>query len=63
MSTPVTNGSSRMKWVRPVISIAFAGTVIYGFVVGKIPWEAFSPIAVAAIGWWYYRRDQEKKGV
>lgn len=50
-----------MRWVRPIISIAMAGTVIWGFIVRLIPWTAFSPIAVGAIGWWYYQRDKEKK--
>ncbi len=52
---------SGIRWVRPIISIAMAGTVIYGFIVQTIPWAAFSPIAVGAIGWWYYQRDREKK--
>jgi len=50
-----------IKWVRPVISLAMAGTIVYGFIVKMIPWEVFSPIAAAAIGWWYYERDKEKK--
>lgn len=51
----------RMRWVRPIISVSMAGTLIYGFIVKQIPWEAFVPIAVSAIGWWYYQRGQEKK--
>lgn len=58
--TPVPGGNSRVKWVRPIISMAMAGAVIYGFVVGKIPWEGFSAIATATIGWWFYARSKEK---
>ena len=50
-----------MRWVRAIISIAMAGTVIYGFIIKIVPWEAFAPIAVGAIGWWYYDRGKEKK--
>lgn len=50
-----------MRWVRPIISISMAGTVIYGFIVCLIPWAAFAPIAVGAIGWWYYSREKGKR--
>ena len=49
-----------MRWVRAIISIAMAGAVIWGFLLEKIPWLAFEPIAIGAIGWWYYQRDKEK---
>lgn len=58
---PPSSEGSRMRWVRPIISIAMAGTVIYGFIVKMIPWEAFAPIAIGAIGYWYYQRDKSKK--
>ena len=32
-----------MKWVRAVISIAMAGTVIYGFIMKMVPWEDSGP--------------------
>ncbi len=50
-----------MKWIRPIISLGMSGTVIFGFITQVIPWEAFAPIAVGAIGWWYVSRDKEKK--
>jgi hypothetical protein len=52
-----------MRWVRAIISMAMAGTVIYGFIIGKINWEAFSVIATGSIGWWYYDRSKEKKAI
>lgn len=49
-----------MKWVRPIISFIFAGGLIAGFFVDKIPTEVFAPVAVGAIVWWYTSRDKEK---
>lgn len=50
-----------MKWVRPLISLAFTGSLIYGFVVGKISTELFVPLAGGAIAWWYRDRQKDKQ--
>lgn len=47
--------------VRPLISSAFTGALIWGFVVGRIDAVVFVPIAAGAIAWWFYDRNKEKK--
>ncbi len=47
--------------VRPLISVAMAGTLIWGFVVGKIEAIIFVPIAAGVVGWWFIERSKEKK--
>ncbi len=49
-----------MKWVRPLISIAMVGGLLYGFIVDKITPTDFLGIAIGAIGWWYISRDKSK---
>lgn len=53
---------SKLSWsiVRPIITVLFAGTLVWGFVDGKIPAETFVPIAASAITWWYTSRDTTK---
>ena len=49
-----------MKWVRPIISVAMAGGIIYGFVVSKITPTDFLVTAAEAVAWWYTSRDKQK---
>jgi len=49
-----------MRWVRPIISIAMAGGIIYGFVTKQITPTDFMAVAGGAIAWWYVSRDKEK---
>ncbi len=49
-----------MKWVRPGLSIAFAGTCIYGFVIGKVDSKFLEGITLGIIGWWFWAREKEK---
>lgn len=51
-----------MRWVRPIISFIFAVGILYGFYIGKIDADKFLLIATLAVGYWFYKRDQEKKG-
>ncbi len=46
--------------VRPTVTLAMAGAVIWGFVVGKIPAEQFTTLAFATVTFWFVSRDNEK---
>jgi hypothetical protein len=48
-----------MRWVRPIISLAFAGAVIYAWIGARIiTTEAALPIVTAVIIWWFKSRDE-----
>lgn len=54
MTAEVINGL-----VRPFVTLLLAGTLCYGFIVGKIPQEQFLPVVVMAIGFWFGSRGHE----
>jgi len=45
-----------------IIGVAFAAAVIAGFFLGKVPLEAFGPIATAAI-LFFFREQQHAKEI
>ncbi len=48
--------------IRPIISLLFAGALIYGtMVIHIIDPKDFLLIATGAIGYWFVKRSQEKK--
>lgn len=53
---------SRITWaiVRPIVTLAMAGTFIWGFVVGKLSPEDFKSLAITTIVWWFSTRDAAK---
>jgi len=48
------------EWGAIIIGGAFALAVIIGFFIGKVPLEAFGPIATAAILWLYREKQMAK---
>lgn len=46
--------------VRPLIALAFAGAIIYGFIMGRLSVEAFIGIAGSVMGYWFQQRAQDK---
>ena len=46
---------------RFLISLALTATLCYGSLRGTIPPEAFIPIAVLAIDWYFKRKREEKE--
>lgn len=49
------------EWGAKIIGGAFAAAVIIGFFLGKVPLEAFGPIATAAILWFFRERQHAKE--
>lgn len=47
--------------VRPLVTLAFAGTLCYLAIIGIISTEAFLPIVALVFNWWFNeRRDQHQ---
>lgn len=46
---------------RPILSWMFGIAIIVGFFMGKIPVEAFLPLAAAAIMYWFEEQTKEKE--
>jgi len=44
-----------------IMALMLTGTLCYGFVTGKVSGEAFLPIAVLAIDW-YFKRKRNGEG-
>lgn len=47
--------------VRPLVTVMFSVTLCYGFFNDKVTTEAFIGIVGAVIGFWFNRRDEEKR--
>ena len=46
--------------VRPLVALAFAGAMIYGFIIGKMSVEAFVGIGGAVMGYYFQQRSNDK---
>ena len=44
--------------VRPIVTLAMAGGILYGFVRGLIGAEAFLAVAGGVLGFWFQKREQ-----
>jgi len=55
------NPSKYNTFVRPFIAILFSTVFCYGFVVGMIDKDAFVPVVVAVVMFYFKVRDEEKK--
>ncbi len=42
--------------VRPVVTFALVGALIYGFVVDKVDPKVFTGIVAGTLAWWFYDR-------
>ena len=49
--------------VRPIVTLAMAGGILYGFVRGLIGAEAFLAVAGGVIGFWFNQRQETKPPV
>ncbi len=47
--------------VRPLVTLAFTGALIYGFLVGIVPADSFLAISGGAILFWFTARTEEKR--
>lgn len=45
--------------VRPVVTYVFAGAMVAGFFVGKVPSDVFYTIATTVVGYWFGQRGVE----
>jgi len=48
---------------RPLVTIVFTLTLSWGFVMGKVPSEAYMPLAALIMGFWFQQRQAEKENV
>lgn len=48
------------KLTRPLVTITFTLTLSLGFLNGKVPSEAYLPIAGLIMGWWFQQRQADK---
>ena len=46
--------------VRPVVTLALSGALVWGFIMDKIGGEAFLGVVGLVIGFWFNRRDEVK---
>ena len=44
--------------VRPAVTYALCGALIWGFVVGLVGADVFVPIAASVVGFWFASRQQ-----
>ena len=49
-------------YVRPIVTLAAMGAVVYGFIIKIVGADVFVPFATGIVTWWFKSRDEAKKG-